>query len=562
MNCLPVCAVALVLPAAVIRAQAPFPVEDQIAVQLPAASGGTFVASMVARLGDDTTPDCLVLRRQNGRLDVCYMPGPAECSMLVPVATDVRDACVLREAGPDQRDALLVLDATGLRWFECGTAAQMPTEVLERFDATWSTFDRIWSGSEDGSSVWIFGSSPTVAEIRRAKWSDGWGDEPGLVVPPGATEVLTLDWNGVGSNEVVVRYGSQVYLLDWTGTAFDYFEFPTPPTGGHSLLGVLPASGGQPDLLAMFGYMPAIPGGPPGGYSLLVQRQGIAWMLGYGATAAASMTAADVTGDGLVDLVLGDAANSLLHLVKRQAPQTGGFVPPVVLGGTHALVAGQDRQNGSVDALCATDFDGDGDADLVGLQSANRLHHFVAGGVSPHRRLPQVSVERVDLSNDATSFQMTLNGQLPPGWSTALSANESAAVQVRVWLQTAPEAFIEQVARVGGHRVDVQPSATSVRTVVPVTRDGAALANAAFWIYTRIVVTGPNGTRRLPATLLHYTTNSLVFASRALEVSADQTGVSSSEDGGDGNTLGGGVVTRDPGLPPIGIEPPSGPGGG
>lgn len=547
------CAVALVVTAPVAVAQDSLAVEDQIAVRLHPSSVGTFVTSTVARLGDDPAPDCLVVRQQNGRLDACYMPGPAECTMLVTVAADIRDACVLVGAGPDGRDAVLVLDDSGLRWFECGEGAQMPAERLDLFDDSWASCDRIWALRNEGSVAWLFGASDTEPEIRRRKVSGTWGTDDVLPVPAGATQIETLDWDGAGDHEIVVRYGALVYLLRWDGEVLDGWQFPTPPPGGHSLLSVIPASGGERDLLAMFGFMPGGSGGPAAGYYLLVQRQGIAWMLGYGANAAASMAAADMNGDGLVDLVLGDASGAFVRVVNRVG--TGGaVVPPVSLGPTHALVAGPDRPSGSVDTLAATDFDGDGDADLVGLQSTNGLGYFVAGGAVPHRRLPDVFVTPNSMTQTGTTVNLGLQGTLPEGWSSVLGMNESAVVDVRIWQQASGAGFIEQVARVGNHTVSIGGQDMEFSTPIHFDSGTVSAASAMYWIYARIVVTGPNGTRRLPATLLHFTADPGLQAQRVLQVHADETGSEEGEGGdrgGDGNTLGGGLTGRDPGEPPV-----------
>lgn len=541
--------------AAAAAAQVAPQVEHKLAVELPSyAQGNAYLRCEPARIGDDPVPDAVVLFERGGVREVGFLLAPAQFTVLVPVASDVRDAAVLPGHGTAGDDVILVLDDDGLHWFDCEPGQHVPTERVDHFDPSFAGCDCLGVGTNANGDHRLFAASDTSATVRRSLWSGAWQDAGDLIAVSGATQILTLDWDGVGEHEVVLRFGAQVYVLTWEGAAFWTFPFPAAPSG-RDLLCVLPGGNGEPDLLAAYGWLPSpAPSGPPSVHALLVQRAGLAWIEPFGVQPMASIACGDTDGDGRPDLLLGDATGSQVFRVRREA-MSAGAGQPIAAAGSYALVQGAQRPNGGVDALSALDFDGDGDTDLVGLQSQHQLHHFLAGGVAPSRRLAEVDVVGLPepvLSAEGWSLQMKLVFTLPDGWETIpIEAGECLALDANCWVQTSAEAPLPAVPQFFTERIDV--GAVPEWLELELAGDTIDPDTWQAWIQVRLSVVGPTGARMLPPLLLHYTPDYGLAEVRHYTQLADELGASGhlpGKDGGDGSTVGGGDPNREPGEPP------------
>ncbi len=521
--------------------------ETKLAVRMDPDTAGTYLRTEAAFVGDDTMRDLVVtVQTPAGAVDACYMPGPAECTMMFRVATGILDACVFPGAGPEGRDAILVLGPTGLHWFECAADHQKPRERLDLFDPSWAGFAHLWAGS-DGVTLWLFAGGPSAGGIRRAAWTGAWTSIGTVPVPGDPTTVLTMDWGGGPEHELVLRYGSEVFLTTWDGTAFWYFQFPTSPAG-EDLLAVVPGNGVTKDLLVAFGWFPASPEWPVASYVLVALRAGFSTIIDFDHVAAASLACGDMDGDGIPDVLVGDATNSVVHFVRHTEPANG--VIDLARAGQWELVSGLDRPDGAVDALCAADFDGDQDCDLMALQQQERLHHFLAGDVVSARPT-WIHQNQGSFVLTAGTLSWTVDVGLPPA---AVLGPLPVELEVCVWIQPSATADLEPMAR-DRVRVPVPLGATEASVALQVPTTGLAVGSWMTFVQARILTHGDFGPEPHASILSCYTQNMPLRGARSIRVDGDYFGTEGGPKGGDGDIVGGGVTRRPPTEVPDVPEP-------
>ncbi|MBL8749328.1 MAG: hypothetical protein JNK78_09210 [Planctomycetes bacterium] len=524
---------------AAVRGQS-LPAETKLAVRMDPDAAGTYLRSEAAFVGDDTMRDMVVtVLTPAGAVDACYMPGPAECTMMFRVATGILDACVFPGAGPEGRDAILVLGPTGLHWFECAADHQKPRERFDLFDPSWAGFAHLWAGS-DGVTPWLFAGGPSAGGIRRAVWTGAWTLVGTVPVPGDPTTVLTMDWGGGPEHELVLRYGSEVFVTTWGGTAIWYFQFPASPAG-EDLLAVVPGNGVSKDLLVAFGWFPASPEWPVASHVLVAQYAGFSQVVDFGNVTAASLAGGDMDGDGRNDVLVGDATNSIVHFVR--SGQAANGVTELVRAGQWDLVSGPDRPNGAVDALCAADFDGDQDCDLMALQQQERLHHFLAGDVVNVR---PTWMQQHSSALTPNTLSWTVDVGLPMDVTQGPLPVE---LELRVWMQPSAAANLEPMAR-AVVRVPVPLGATTMSVPVEVSAAGLVPAGWIAFVYARAIRRGELGMEPLSSLVSCYSQDASFLDLRESRAYGDTTGAEIGFNGGDGDIVGGGVTRRPPTEPP------------
>ncbi|HEX5053417.1 MAG TPA: FG-GAP-like repeat-containing protein [Planctomycetota bacterium] len=501
-----------------VRAQGPLGpgdlgAETRMSPILEEQESAHYARAMQGHVGDDADLDVVVRDVAPAAPRVLYLPNPAKYCVVCQVAPSPNstppnslpvDAAVLHGAGPGGRDAILVLKAQGLEWWDAGPGEQAVTLRSTNTDADFQGAQRLWTAAGPGGAPCVFALDAAGTSVVRWQWSAGAGLTrlPALGTAMGAVNVLTMDYDNDGDVEVVMQLGDLVVVMDWeTQVVQAWFVFPQPiggqqaPAGTQNFIAVSRGHASQVaserDLLVAYGYyfqsVPAL-----SEFKLFALNSVAANFISLGDTApATAITTYDHDGDGYEEVVLACDKDSKARVVVRVAAaslfsSTAQF---------HYMLVGPAREGGAIDAICAGDFDGDGDGDLVGLQSAHCYLHTVFGNVGPSSRVVAVQVQEQEVAIEGGNLTLPLEPLYPPGWEALAAPGETIDVECVGWLRGSATSPIEQVASLYARQPAVEGE--------PVTLQGPVDGLEGGWsveLHVRLIVSGPGGERRLSPT--------------------------------------------------------------
>jgi len=245
-----------------------------------------------------------------------------------------------------------------------------------------------------------------------------------------------------------------------------------------------------------------------------------------------SLAALPADAHGLGGVGIGDQ-DAMVHVVRRvDGP---GLVTVPAASDRYVLVRGLDRPSGALSCLCAGDFDGDGDGDVVALQSEGRILHVVAGADSATTRCAAM-VAMTDSASDGVDLQLTV----PVVPAVTLAAGESLEFELVGWMQWSSSSPREPQAAFVARVPAGQVVATSRTLFAPA---GTSLdEDWSLEVRCRAVVVGPGYERKLAPTLTHFAEDEeVVVDSVELMIATlfGTAGVPSTGTSGNGNTTGG-----------------------
>jgi hypothetical protein len=264
-----------------------------------------------------------------------------------------------------------------------------------------------------------------------------------------------------------------------------------------------------------------------------------------GSYAVGAIATFDRDGDGDEDLLLGDAAHSVVHVLLREPD---GYVHTVA-----PLLVGPCAADAGIGALAGGDLDGDGDGDVLAWNRGTLNTHSVFDATSGSQRLREV---RGDIRGATIGnvVELPVAVELPVG----LLENQPTATSFRLrfhgWLVD-PISGLVQPQRVVDHEVLIDASHSAVATTVAFALPATGLASFHLQLVAGVVAIMGTGERRpLPATLVHMTNDPVREAAIQNTVAGELTGNPhgklGGDGGGDGNILGAKTGKHQIGAPP------------
>ena len=517
---------------AVAAAQSPpasLPYEVRWGHDLYAPPGGqnvTYGRVAAARIGDDTELDVFAVRTVDGVRSAVYCAAPMRHNVVVQVAAGFVDATVLCTGAV--RDPIVVLRGTGLDVYRTPVGAQQPAVApVATLGGVWVGAQGLWPGQlGDGSPV-LLGVNQAGTQILRTPWNGtSFGATTAVATVPGTTKVMTMDWDGDGDVELVVQLGTLVVVMTWEGVPLTSFAFDaahahmvTVSRGNGSawyardLLVAYGWYGGQYQLLAAAGY--PNPQTPP---SLALRGFGPA--CGWTASDLAAVELEPSGAVRLQDLVLGNRTDQGSSSRQARAWIVRRVDSPAVFAAVEQadLVTGVDFEDAAVDAVCGADFDGDGDGDVVAVQSKVEITgsagtktasvlQVYGSDLAPGTRV-QVKIASWD-EPAGQPFQCVASYVMPANWATLVGPGESVAIEAVGWF--ANNGVLENDASILPVTFPLAPL-LPLPAVLTLQRQ----ANAALqlvpeqWeleVHARLVVTGPQGRRELAPWVNHFSSN-------------------------------------------------------
>ncbi len=492
--------------------------------------GTTFVRATAGRVGPGVDPDLLVVAHSGDSRQALYLQDPMQHNVAVVLRNDIVDAVVLPTGGAV--DVVAVLHAEGVDLLRTPLAGTLP-ETFASLAGEWSGVQSLWTGGDAAGQPLLFGADASGTRLLRGRLVAGaWQELPALSLPTAGAKVTTMDYDGVGEVEIVLQLGHLVVVLPFDGGTPLLWLSMLSPDGAPTpepMVTVARGDAASPyrrDLLLAVGvYF--------GHNMLLAHNAGASAFVPIGdGWSFRSLAALPADAHGLGGLGIGDQ-DAMVHVVRRvDGP---GLVTIPAPGDRYVLVRGLDRPSGALSCLCAGDFDGDGDGDVVALQSEGRILHVVAGADSATTRCA-ATVAVTEIASDHVDLQLGV----PVVPAVPLAAGESLEFELVGWMQWSSELPREaQAAFVV--RLPAGPVVATSRTLVAPA--GTALEDDwSLEVRCRAVVVGPNSERKLAPQLTHFAEDhEVVVASVELMIATlfGTAGVPTDGTSGDGNTTGG-----------------------
>lgn len=517
----------------------------------PETGASTFHRAAPARIGDDPLLDAVVLRTRTDAeqavTHAVYLQNPSRYDFSLPLGGPALDVAVLPGAAPGGRAGALVLHAGGLALYTAANGSQVPTLRTDVQAPAWAGAQRLWVATAADGVAWALALDAAGTSLLRATWAAGsFTLKTSVAVPPGVTDIVDLQWDGAGNRVLAMLADSYVYLFDFAGNVLGYAPVSAaPPGGARNRIAVSRgvAGGGVPgalrDLLVIYSHW-------FGSFHALVMNQDVpAQWVALGTCAARDLVTADRDGDGLGDLLLAEAGACSVRLLRRSAGAAPCFDPAALpLRYDHSALPAD-----TLDLLLAGDFDADGDADLIGLQSeriappqpARRVTLFdarIAG------RPSGVAVEDYEppLAGEEVHIQVAVGAPdpLPP-----LGPGEQLRVRVEVWVKPNAGAHFDAERwnlfdqPHDGSRVQFSFRQEEIEGFDPAT----------FVLQMHVhfaVIEAGGGTRRYGSSLHHFA-GSYQIADPMHNLAMVERGEIGNPGGGDGNATGNTGGNRPPG---------------
>lgn len=492
--------------------------------------GTTFVRATAGRVGPGVDPDLLVVAHSGEERQALYLQDPMQHNVAVVLRYDIVDAVVLPTGGAV--DVIAVLTAEGVELMRTPLAGSLP-ETFASLPGEWSGVQSLWTGGDAAGQPLLFGADASGTRLLRGRFVAGaWQQLPALSLPTAGAKVMTMDYDGVGEVELVLQLGHLVVVLPFDGGTPLLWLSMVSPDGAPTpepLVTVARGDAASPyrrDLLLAVGvYF--------GHNMLLAHNAGASAFVPIGdGWSFRSIAALRADAHGLGGVGIGDQ-DAMVHVVRRvDGP---GLVTVPAASDRYVLVRGLDRPSGALSCLCAGDFDGDGDGDVVALQSEGRILHVVAGADSATTRCA-ATVAVTNSASDCVDLQLTV----PVVPAVPLAAGESLEFELVGWMQWSSSSPRESQAAFVA-RVPAGPLvATSLTLFAPA---GTNLdEDWSLEVRCRAVVVGPGYERKLAPTLTHFAVDAdVILESLMLRIAtlSGTAGLPLGGTSGDGNTTGG-----------------------
>jgi hypothetical protein len=267
-------------------------------------------------------------------------------------------------------------------------------------------------------------------------------------------------------------------------------------------------------------------------------------MLNLGTLSASAMAAYDRDGDGADDIVLADAAHSVLHVFLRRGNE---FVPA-----TAPLLVGSAAPDGGLSAVVGADLDGDGDGDLMAWSDGSAVTHTFLDGLVCDRRPVTASGDLVHAVLGVTAA-IPVAVTLPSGLPALASPGTSFCLRMDGWLVD-PVTDVLVPQRVLGQDTPIASTQASLETTVTFPLNGMG-SNFLLQLQIAVVAVHADGSRHsCPSLLLHLTPSAPRDEAMRAQVELERTGnqaTTKSDGGGDGNILGTKTTKIAVGSPPF-----------
>jgi len=242
----------------------------------------------------------------------------------------------------------------------------------------------------------------------------------------------------------------------------------------------------------------------------------------------------DRDGDGDEDVLLGDAAHSVVRVLHR------GEAGYTLL--TAPLLTGTAANDAGIGALCGGDLDGDGDGDVVAWNRGTMNVHTLRDALRSNLAPPFLAADVAGAAVDGGTVSMAAWIGLPGGVAAAQPAASSFLLQCRGWLAD-PVTGIVAPQRVVDLELPIAASWPGTGAQLAFALPAAHQGRFHLQLQCGVVAVLGNGERRnLPTTLLHATNDTAIEARVRAEVEQQRSGFlvlpGKDDGGGDGNILG------------------------
>ena len=426
------------------------------------------------------------------------------------VAADL--VAVASASGPDR---LFAVAATGLHELVWNTTSQAwDTDTIDVNG--WAGARAMASGDLDGDGqVDLFGLVDAAIDDRAVLVSHGnaaGGFDGGAISFHSAytaRDVVALDWNGDGIDEIVVLSDGGAELFEESGVQVGFVPWVDPTM----MITVLddPAHAGQ--RLAMVFRV------QPGGNQLLVLvgDQGLEGPTPLGSIGIVSLTGADMDNDGDTDLIFGlNGTASLGRLEAHSDLEQANTADPTFVGSEIALVPfGPQNRDPSLNAagLAAIDFDHDGDLEIFAPSQC--LDDTSSEGGPPFSNIFVVDdnsaaelagrVGMAELSS-ALVLQPSGNSEIHPlfslvGPAAPLSPGAGQLLQLQITLWRTPDFWdATAVAPVFEGEFPLPGPGLEVDVIVPYNETAPSIDIVYGWVLRQVVTENGVVVARGPAT--------------------------------------------------------------
>lgn len=366
--------------------------------------GGTPKRIVPGFFSDDSLMDFIV--HDGATASLLFGAEVFNCSW--PTASVVSDVCGYRATGDSRHRNLAVTNGSGLHTWAYGSGGLISSVPVGT--AAWAGARSLQAGRLDGGpSTDVVAISSTNQILVMTDIESAPATELSFPVGGNPVDLVLLDWTGDGTQEIVVRTGSGLHIFEPDGTLVDRIR-GYHPEGAITRLQV----NGHSDWIAW------VTRGPMGANEFLVLlNQSIPGMTHWlGVPSTGAITAGDISGDGLPDLVLrrGDDGDVMLlvYTGTGYAPSDPDFTQ---------TIPGRPGDGADGKPLLV-DLDGDDDLDIFwGIDHGERIRMIRSSIKDDSSLSPDLLEVRFDLEDTTGKAYLKFlfrNAALPPDGFTHL----------------------------------------------------------------------------------------------------------------------------------------------
>lgn len=362
------------------------------------------------------TPD---LRRElavlvNGRLVVSFGTGTQDSA--ATVATGVLDFAVLPGGAPDGSDALVAVDASGLkRWW-----VDVPNQTFVSSNlggSGWAGATRLRATDANGDGVFDIAGLCADAHTLRYLYSPlGTPSESSTYHTPTVYDFELLDWDFGVQREVALLGSTGLTITRTTGAVLATIG---AGVAGDTLVRRRQVAGSY-DGIALFTHVSGVD------YLITASREGTQATVNLGALDVVGALAADANGDGNFDLVVSRRAARGVRVYTHTGNSSAPYSAASSFDLTHS---GAGTPPNNIAWPVAADFDEDSDLDLALATSERRaLWVWKNTAISAETRMVGSSAQSYTWNSATNKGTLALN-VTPPSVSTFTPTH----VELTVW---------------------------------------------------------------------------------------------------------------------------------